>query len=157
MKAKKVEDSRTVMTQLVLPNDANHMGNLMGGNLLKWMDSACAICAGKHCETSVVTAAVDHVSFKKPIKLGEVVTLIATVTRNFNTSLEIYVEVFAAGINGSNPRRSNHAYFTFVALDDVKNEPCTVPPVIPLSEIEQKRFDEAPKRRDFRISFRTDQ
>jgi len=96
MKAKKVEDSRTVMTQLVLPNDANHMGNLMGGNLLKWMDSACAICAGKHCERSVVTAAVDHVSFKKPIKLGEVVTLIATVTRNFNTSLEIYVEVFAA-------------------------------------------------------------
>jgi acyl-CoA hydrolase len=106
---------------------------------------------------NTVTAAVDHVSFKKPIKLGEVVTLIATVTRNFNTSLEIYVEVFAAGINGSNPRRSNHAYFTFVALDDIKNEPCTVPPVIPLSEIEQKRFDEAPKRRDFRISFRTDQ
>lgn len=150
MKAKRVEESKTIMTQLVMPNDTNHMGNLMGGNLLSWMDMASAICAGKHAEKSVVTASVDQVSFQKAINLGEVVTIKAAVTRSFNTSLEIFVEVFAASITGSNPRKCNQAYFTFVALDE-NGTPTQVPPVTPLSEIEQKRFDEAPQRKAHRL------
>jgi len=139
------------MTQMVMPNDTNPMGNLMGGNLLRWMDIACGICAGKHCEAHVVTASVDQVSFQKPIRVGEVVTLEASVTRAFNTSVEIIVEVFASDIKGHNSRRCNTAYYTFVALDGENGKPVPVPPLLPLNEIEQQRFESAPKRRELRL------
>ena len=151
MKGKKVSESQTVMTEMIMPNDTNPMDNLMGGNLLRWMDIVSGICAGKHCEAHVVTASVDHVSFTKPIHVGDVITLEATVTRAFRTSVEVYVEVFAADIKGHTARRSNHAYFTFVALDDEIKCPIHVAPVIPLTEIQQQRFDSAPRRRELRL------
>ena len=151
LKPKKVSESKTVMTEMVMPNDTNPMGNLMGGNLLRWMDIVTGICAGKHSEHHVVTASVDHVSFRKPIRLGDVVTLEATVTRAFRTSVEVYVEVFASDIKGGNSRRSNHAYYTFVALDDINGTPTPLPPVLPLTEIEQQRFDGAQRRREVRL------
>ena len=151
LKGKRVSESRSVMTEMVMPNDTNPMDNLMGGNLLRWMDVVCGICAGKHCEAHVVTASVDHVSFTKPIKVGDVITLEASITRAFRTSVEVYVEVFAADIKGQNPRRCNHAYFTFVALDDEKKLPIPVPPLIPLTEIEQQRYDSATRRRELRL------
>lgn len=151
LKGKKVSESQTVMTEMIMPNDTNPMDNLMGGNLLRWMDIVSGICAGKHCEAHVVTASVDHVSFTKPIHVGDVITLEATVTRAFRTSVEVYVEVFAANIKGQEPRRSNHAYFTFVALDDEKKCPIRVMPVIPLTEIEQQRYDSASRRRELRL------
>ncbi len=151
MKPKKVSDSKTIMTEMVMPNDTNPMGNLMGGNLLRWMDTVSAICAGKHCELNVVTASVDHVSFQKPIRVGDVVSLEATITRAINTSVEVYVEVFAADIKGLEPRRSNHAYFTFVALDAVNGRPHPIPAVIPLTEIEQQRYEAASRRREVRL------
>ncbi len=151
LKPKKVSDSKTVMTEMVMPNDTNAMHNLMGGNLLRWMDIASAICAGRHCESYVVTASVDHVSFTRPIRLGEVVTIETSVTRSFNSSVEVYVEVFAADVKGGNPHRCNHAYYTFVALDDVNGKPQTAPEVIPLTEIEHQRFDSAPRRREVRL------
>ncbi len=151
MKDKKVSESHTTMTEMVMPNDTNPMHNLMGGNLLRWMDIVSSICAGKHCEAHVVTASVDHVSFQKPINVGEVVTLEATVTRAFRTSIEIYVEVFASNIKGQHPRRCNHAYFTFVALEDKTGKPKAVPAVIPLTEIEQQRFESASRRRELRL------
>jgi len=151
LKPKKVSDSKTIMTQMVMPNDTNPMENLMGGNLLRWMDIACGICAGKHCEAHVVTAAVDNVSFQKPIKVGEVVTLEASVTRAFHTSVEVYVDVFSADVKGGNARRCNHAYFTFVALDEQNGKPTEVPEVLPLTEIEEKRYSTAIKRREFRL------
>lgn len=150
LKAKRVSESRTIMTEMVMPNDTNPMGNLMGGNLLRWMDIASGICSGKHCEAHVVTASVDHVSFQKPIKVGDVVTLEASVTRAFRTSVEVYVEVFAHDIKGGNPRRCNHAYYTFVGLDE-DSQPTPVLPVIPLTEIEQQRYDSAPRRREVRL------
>lgn len=149
--AKTISESRTIMTEMIMPNDTNPMGNLMGGNLLRWMDIACGICAGKHCEAPVVTASVDHVSFSKPIRNGEVATLEATVTRAFRTSLEVYVEVFVHDMQGHNPRRSNHAYFTFVALDKENGKPIRVPEVTPLTEIEQQRYDSAIRRREVRL------
>jgi acyl-CoA hydrolase len=99
----------------------------------------------------VVTAAVDHISFQNPIYLGDVITLEASVTRAFNTSVEIYVEVFANNIKGQLPRRCNHAYFTFVALDDKKKNPIHVPPVLPLSNEEQQLYDSAARRRELRL------
>jgi acyl-CoA hydrolase len=139
------------MSELVMPNDTNPQNNLMGGNLLRWMDIACAICAGKHTNRPVVTASVDNVAFGSPIRNGEVVTLEATVTRAFNTSLEIYVEATAATMQGQNPRRTHHAYFTFVALDKDNGSPVAIPEVIPLTEIEEQRFAGAMRRRELRL------
>lgn len=134
-----------------MPNDTNPMGNLMGGYLMRWMDIVAAICAGRHCEAHVVTAAVDHISFQNAINLGEVITLEASVTRAFNSSVEIYVEVFANDIKGQKPRRCNHAYFTFVALDDSRKVPIQVPQVIPLSSEEQNLYEGAARRREIRL------
>jgi acyl-CoA hydrolase len=148
---KTVAISRTTMTEMVMPNDTNPLGNLMGGNLMRWMDIVAAIAAGKHCEAHVVTASVDQVSFDKAIKVGEIVTLDAKVTRAFNTSVEIYVEVIVADIKGLNFRRCNHAYFTFVALDDVTREPKKVPILVPLTSEEEKMFESALHRREIRL------
>ncbi len=147
---KRVDLSKTVITQMVMPNDGNPMGNLMGGNLLRWMDIAGGICAGKHCEAHVVTASVDHVSFQRPISIGDIVTIEATVTRAFRTSVEIFCEVFAADIKGHNSRKCNQSYYTFVALDE-QGKPVPVPPVLPLTEIEQQRYESAPRRREVRL------
>ena len=151
MKSKKVSESKTVMTEMIMPNDTNPIGNLMGGNLMRWMDIVGGICAGKHCEAHVVTASVDHVSFQKPIMMGDVITLEASVTRAFNTSVEIYVEVFAANIKGHESRMCNHAYFTFVALDDEKKKPIKVPQLNPLTREEQQLYDSAFRRRELRL------
>ena len=151
IEAKKVSESKTIMTEMIMPNDTNPIGNLMGGNLMRWMDIAAGICAGKHCESHVVTASVDHVSFQKPILMGDIITIEASVARTFNTSVEIYVEVFAANIKGKNNRRCNHAYFTFVALDDDTKKPIEVPGIVPLTREEQKRFDDGQKRRELRL------
>ena len=151
MNEKKVSESKTIMTEMIMPNDTNPIGNLMGGNLLRWMDIAGGVCAGKHCEAHVVTASVDHVSFQKPIMMGDIITIEASITRAFNTSVEVYVEVFAANIKGHNNRMSNHAYFTFVAVDDEKKKPVKVPQLTPLTREEQKLYDSANRRRELRL------
>ncbi|RMD71858.1 MAG: acyl-CoA thioesterase [Bacteroidetes bacterium] len=150
-RAKRVSESETIMTEMVMPNDTNPMGNLMGGNLMRWMDIVASICAGKHTESHVVTASVDHVSFRRPIRLGEVVTLRARATRAFNTSVEIFVEVFTADIKGHNHRQCNHAYFTFVALDEETLKPRAVPAVLPLTKEEHELYESAIRRRELRL------
>lgn len=151
MREKTTSDSITIMNEMVMPNDANPMGNLMGGNLMRWMDIVGGIAAGKHTEAVCVTASVDNISFQKAIHVGDVVTLKAQVTRAFNTSVEVYVEVSTHDIKGQNPRRSNNAYFTFVALDDETKKPIKVPKLIPISEEEQRLFDGASRRREVRL------
>lgn len=151
MKDKLVSESLTIMTEMIMPNDTNPLGNLMGGNLMRWMDVVCGICAAKHSEAPVVTASVDHVSFKSPIKNGDVITLKAQVTRAFNTSVEVYVEVSAADITGANSRLSNHAYMAFVALDEETRKPIKVPPLRPVSKEEQNLYDGAIRRRELRL------
>ena len=148
---KTVAESLTVMTEMVMPNDTNPLGNLMGGNLMRWMDIASSICAGKHCEAQVVTASVDHISFKKPIKVGDVVQITAKLTRAFNTSVEVFVEVVARNIKGLEARKSNHAYFTFVALDDENQKPTSVPCLLPLTEEEEALYESASRRREIRL------
>lgn len=141
----------TTMTELVMPNDTNPLDNLMGGNLMRWMDIACGICAGRHCEAHVVTASVDHVSFHLPIRVGDVVTLTAQVTKAFNTSVEVFVEVFKASIKGGANKKSNHAFFTFVALEDESHMPKSVPLVLPLNDAELTLYEAASRRREIRL------
>ena len=138
------------MNELVLPNDTNTLNNLMGGRLLHWMDIAAAISAQKHCNNIVVTASVDNVSFKHAIKLGDVITIEAKVTRSFSTSMEVRIDVWAENIPSGTRVRSNEAYYTFVAIDaDGKTVP--VPELMPESELEKKLFDGALRRRQLRL------
>jgi acyl-CoA hydrolase len=147
---KTTKDSHTIMNELVLPNDTNTLNNLMGGRLLHWMDICAAIAAQKHSGKTVVTASVDSVSFGKCIQLGDVVTLEASVSRSFNSSMEIHIVVHAENIPSGERFKSNEAYYTFVALDR-SGSPLKVPALKPESEDEQKRFDGALRRRQLRL------
>lgn len=138
------------MNELVLPNDTNPLNNLMGGRLLHWMDIAAAISAQKHCNNIVVTASVDNVSFKHPIKLGDVITIEAKVTRAFSTSMEVRLDVWAENIPSGSRVRSNEAYYTFVALN-ADGKTIASPEILPETEEEQKLFDGALRRRQLRL------
>jgi acyl-CoA hydrolase len=148
--AKPASSSFVVMNELVLPNDTNTLNNLMGGRLLHWMDIAAAISAQKHCNRIVVTASVDNVSFHQPIKLGDVVTIESKITRAFNTSVEVRLDVWAQNIPSGTKFKSNEAYYTFVALDEL-GQTVPVPPILVETAEEQKLFDGALRRRQLRL------
>jgi acyl-CoA hydrolase len=150
MDAKKPGDSVTIMTELVLPNDTNVFGNLMGGRLMYWMDIAAALAAHKHCNAPVVTASVDNISFENPIKLGNVVHIEAKITRAFNTSMEIHLKVWGEDLTHQYKYKSNEAYYTFVSLDP-NGKPRTVPQLIAESDEEKKLFEGALRRRQLRL------
>jgi acyl-CoA hydrolase len=150
MKSKRPSESQTIMTELVLPNDTNTLNNLMGGRLLHLMDIAAAIAAQKHCNRIVVTASVDNVSFKDPIKLGDVVTIQAKLTRSFNSSMEVRLDVWAENIPSGTRIKSNEAYYTFVAVDQT-GRPIPVPTISPETEDEKKSYDGALRRRQLRL------
>lgn len=149
-KKKTPEQSQTVMTEIVFPNDANPMGYLQGGKLMHWMDTAAAICAQTHAENICVTASVDHLSFKKKIEVGDVVTIKAKITRSFTTSMEIYVEALARKIKTSESYLANYAYFTFVAIDE-KSKPGKVPLVNPQTKEEINQYNKAEVRKNNRL------
>jgi acyl-CoA hydrolase len=150
MQNKTPKDSVITMTEIVLPNDTNALHNLRGGKILHWMDIASAIAAGKHANAVVVTASVDNVSFENPIKLGDVVTITAKVTRVFNTSLETHIEVWAENLPTQTRYRCNEAYYTFVALDS-NGKPKKVNPLQPETEEEVKQYEGAKRRRELRL------
>jgi acyl-CoA hydrolase len=150
MDAKKAAESLVVMTEIVLPNDTNTFGNLMGGRLMYWMDIAAALAAMKHCAAPVVTASVDNISFEAPIKLGNVVHIEAKVSRAFNTSMEVHLAVWGEDAIHQYKYKSNEAYYTFVALDP-NGKPRPVPSMTPGSDIEKKLFDGALRRRQLRL------
>ena len=147
---KKPQDTFVIMSELVLPNDTNTLGNLMGGRLMHWMDIAAAIAGQKHCNCPVVTASVDNVSFSSPIKLGNLLTIEAKLTRSFNTSMEIYLRVFGEDLSAQYKYLSNEAYMTFVALDP-NGKPRKVPELVPQTEVEQKMYEGALRRRQLRL------
>lgn len=150
MNVKKPADSYTMMTELVLPNDTNVFGNLMGGRLMYWMDIAAAIAAAKHCNAPVVTASVDNISFENPIKLGNVVHIEANVTRAFSTSMEVHLKVWGEDLTQQYKYKSNEAYYTFVALDP-NRKPRHVPQLEPVTEEDKRLFDGALRRRQLRL------
>jgi acyl-CoA hydrolase len=143
-------DSYTMMTELVLPNDTNVFGNLMGGRLMYWMDIAAAIAAQRHCNAPVVTASVDNISFENPIKLGNTVHIEAKVSRAFNTSMEVHLRVWGEDFTQQYKYKSNEAYYTFVALDP-NRRPRIVPPLLPVTEDDKKLFEGALRRRQVRL------
>lgn len=150
MREKRPIDSQTIMTELVLPNDTNTFGNLMGGRLMYWMDIAAALAAMKHCSSPVVTASVDNISFEAPIKLGNVVHIEAKVSRAFNSSMEVHLNVWGEDAIQQYKYKSNEAYYTFVALDP-NGKPRPVPGLTPESEEEKKLFEGALRRRQIRL------
>lgn len=149
-KKKFPRESFVSMTELVLPNDTNTLNNLMGGRLMHWMDIVSAIAAQKHSNRIVVTASVDNISFKHPILLGNVVTLKANVTRAFNSSMEVRIDVDAEDIPSGKKMESNSAYFTFVAVDQ-SGRPIDVPEIEPETEKDKEFYNGALRRRQLRL------
>jgi acyl-CoA hydrolase len=150
MQKRTPSESYTQMTELVLPNDTNVFGNLMGGRLMYWMDIAAAIAAQRHCNAPVVTASVDNISFENPIKLGNTVHIEAKVSRAFNSSMEVHLNVWGEDFTQQYKYKSNEAYYTFVALDpNRKARP--VPQLEPETEEEIKLFEGALRRRQIRL------
>jgi acyl-CoA hydrolase len=150
LKARTPGESFVMMTELVLPNDTNVYGNLMGGRLMYWMDIAAALASSKHCNTAVVTVSVDNISFEAPIKLGNVVQIEARVSRAFNSSMEVHLKVWAEDMTQKFKYKSNEAYFTFVSLDP-NRKPQTVPALVPETEEEIRLYDGALRRRQLRL------
>lgn len=150
MQQKNPKDSLAISTEIVLPNDTNTLGNLMGGRLLHWMDITAAIAAHRHCGRVVVTASVNNVSFNQPIKLGDIVTLQAKISRSFNSSMEVFIDVWVEDNMRNKKVKCNEAIYTFVAVDQMGN-PIQVPALAPESEEEKARFDGALRRRQLSL------
>jgi len=150
MRTKTVAETLAHRTELVLPNDTNTLGNLMGGKLLHWMDIITAISAQRLSGRVMVTASVDFVDFQNPIRLGEIVILEARVTRAFTTSMEVRVDVWGENLQTEKKRKCNSAYFTFVAVDQ-SGKPIPVNKVIPQTEEEKELYEGALRRRELRL------
>jgi acyl-CoA hydrolase len=152
MKSKKPSQSYTVNTEVVLPNDTNHVGNLFGGKLMQWVDITAAIAAQRHCGRVVVTASINHVSFDNPIKQNSIVTLEAKVSRAFNSSMEVCVDVLVENPVTGEKTKCNEAILTFVAIDQ-NGSPLPVPQLEPETELEKKRYEGALRRRQLSLIF----
>ncbi len=138
------------MNEIVLPNDANILGNILGGKVMHLIDIACAISAHRHCRRPVVTAAMDSMDFRHPIKVGELIIIKASVNRVFKTSMECGAKVFSENMGTGERKHTSSAYLTFVALDENKR-PMQVSPVTPETDDEKRRWQGAEIRRESRM------
>ncbi len=150
MKTKTPSDSRTIMTDLVLPSETNPLNNLFGGELLARMDRAASIAARRHSRRIVVTASVNHVAFSRAVPLGSVVTVEAKVSRAFKTSMEVFLDVWIEDRETGMRTKANEAIYTFVAVDDT-GRPVSVPPLQPESDLEKERFAGALRRKQLSL------
>ena len=144
-----VRDSQSEMTEIVLPNDANPLGALLGGRLMHWIDLAGAMAAHRHSHQYAVTASIDHLDFVTPVHVGEIVILRSSVNRVFTTSMEVGVKAWVENYISDELRHVSSAYLTFVAVD-VAGRHVKVPPVIPETEAEKRRYEDAGRRRELR-------
>jgi acyl-CoA hydrolase len=145
--------SKVEMTEMVLPNDANRLGNLLGGRLMHMIDIVAAIAASRHTNRVCVTAAVDELHFHHPIKIGEVVILKASVNRAFHSSVEVGVRVIKEDLLTGKRKHTNSAYLTFVAIDE-EGRPVVVPGITPKTSEEKRRYRDAARRREQRLLHR---
>ena len=152
-KIKRVADSVITMTELVLPNYTNQLGNLLGGQLMHWIDICAALSSAKHSQRVCVTASVDSIDFHHPVRLGNVVTLVASVNRAFKTSMEVRVTVFAESHQQGTKIHTNTAYLTFVSVDK-NGKPVKTFEILPETDDEKQRFDDALQRRKYRLEGR---
>lgn len=149
-KARTASQSTATATHIVLPDDTNTLGNLMGGRLMYWMDVIAVVAAHRHCNRVVVTASVNNISFNQPIKLGDFVTLESKVSRAFGSSMEVFIDVWVEDHRTGKRNKCNEAIFTFVAVDQVGNT-IEVPELIPESDVEKERYDGALRRRQLSL------
>ena len=150
MQTRNPKDSRTILTDLVLPSETNPLNNLFGGELLARMDRAASIAARRHSRRIVVTASVNHVAFNKAIPLGSVVTVEAAVSRAFKTSMEIFIDVWVEDRESGQRSKANEAIYTFVAVDET-GSPVSVPELEPETDLEKLRFDAALRRKQLSL------
>lgn len=150
MKAKTPADSRTIMTDTVLPSETNPLNNLFGGELLARMDRCASIAARRHSRRITVTASVNHVAFNRAIPLGSVVTVEAALSRTFNTSMEVYIDVWIEDRFSGERSKANEAIYTFVAVDDT-GKPTSIPPIEPQTKLEKERYAGALRRRQLSL------
>src|SRR5271165_7068797 len=153
MQGRFVRESVSEYSELALPNDANGFGNLLGGKIMHLVDLAGAIAAMKHCRHPVVTASVDHMDFIHPVRITQLVRLRASVNRAFRTSMEVGVKVWVEDLISGAEQHVSSAFLTFVAVD-AEGRGVPVPPVIPETEEEKRRYEEAGERREYRLSLR---
>ena len=146
-------ESISEYSEFALPNDANMLGNVLGGKVKHLVDLAAALAAVRHSRCSVVTASVDHMSFLHPIHIGQLIVLRSSVNRVFRTSMEVGVRVEVENLLTGDKRHTSSAYLTFVALDKSGSR-LTIPPVIPETEDEKRRYEEAEERRAYRLAMR---
>ena len=152
--ARTVASTQSEMTELVLPNDTNTLGNLLGGRLMHFIDLTAAMAAYRHSRTYIVTAAMDHIDFVRPVHLGDLVTLKSSVNRAFSSSMEVGVKVWAENTQTGEALHVASAYLVFVAIDK-NGKPVRVPQLIPETANEQRRFADALLRREHRESEHT--
>jgi acyl-CoA hydrolase len=152
--ARPVALSRVEMTEMVFPNDANPLGNCMGGRVMHWIDICAALAAGRHARTPVVTANVDNIDFHNPIPVGGIVVLLASVNFAGRTSMEVGVKVWQEERSTGNRKHVASAYLTFVSLDPESRSPRPVAPVLPETDDERRRYQEAQARRAHRLAQR---
>jgi len=150
---KRVSESRAEMTEVVLPNDANPLGFLLGGRVMHLMDIAAAVAGHRHSNSYLVTVSVDYVDFRNPIRVGDLIILKSSVNRVFNTSMEIGVKVFSENFITGERKHTSSAYLTFVAIDEFRT-PKAIIPVIPETSADRRRFREAAARRRIRLAHR---
>jgi acyl-CoA hydrolase len=153
MTPKAVRESISEYSELALPNDANGLGNVLGGKVMHLVDLAAALAALRHARRPVVTASVDHMNFLHPVKIGQLMLLRSSVNRVFRSSMEIGVKVWVEDLQTGAVRHTSSAYLTFVALD-ATGQTVPIPPVIPETEDEKRRYEEAARRRDYRLEMR---
>ncbi|MEM9142256.1 MAG: acyl-CoA thioesterase [Bacteroidota bacterium] len=150
MQAKRPSESRTVMTDMVLPSETNPLNNLFGGELLARMDRAASIAARRHSRRITVTASVNHVAFNHSVPVGSVLTVEAVVSRAFTTSMEVYLDVWMEDRYNGKRTKANEAIYTFVAVDET-GKPTEVPPLHPETPLERERFDAALRRKQLSL------
>jgi acyl-CoA hydrolase len=150
---KPVNASRSEMTEVVLPQDANPLGYILGGRVMHLMDIAAAIAAHRHSHSHVVTVSVDYVDFRNPIRVGELIVLKSSVNRIFNTSMEVGVKIFSENFLTGDRKHTTSAYLTFVAVD-ANRQPHPAPPLILETPEDHRRFNEALERRQIRLAHR---
>ena len=150
MQGRHPRESESVMSELMMPQHANIMGNVFGGVLLSLVDRVAAVAAIRHARRPCVTVSVDKVNFREPIRVGELVTALARVNFTGHSSMEIGVKVIAENVLTGDRRHTNSCYLTYVALDD-NGHPTQVPSIVPETPDEKRRYDRAAKRRATRV------
>ena len=153
MQGKPVRESQSEYSELALPNDSNGLGNVLGGKVMHLVDLAGALAAMRHARCPVVTASIDHMNFLHPVHIGQLIILRSSVNRVFQTSMEVGVKVWVEDLLNGDLRHTSSAYLTFVAID-AQGKRVPVAPVIPETEEEKRRYDEALARRDYRLELR---